>query len=319
VAYGERAPFLREFLGEAIRDTLSEKHVVFEEAKHLGIPVLPPSVNGSEDRFSVERVGTVGRERWAIRIGLCQIAEVGEDLARAILWARRGPLEDGAHERSFTTLSDFCQRLRREGLTWPAAEALVLSGACDSLAPHMTRRQRLWQLHELWPLVGPVGGKRKARRRKESPGVEQLAFTWEVTPTPEDALPALPGLDAHERSALDYSLLGMSALPHPMRLQRRELRRRGIHPIAELGEMADGRVVRVAGWPISAQRPPTANGMGFLVLEDETGRLPVALPPKLAAEMHRVICSARAVAVAGRVERVLWYRSVLAYELMRVA
>jgi error-prone DNA polymerase len=139
------------------------------------------------------------------------------------------------------------------------------------------------------------------------------------TPVPEDALPALPVLDAQERAALDYHLLGMSALPHPMRLRRRELRRRGIHPIADLGDLAEGRMVRVAGWPILAQRPPTAKGMGFLVLEDETGRLPVALPPKLAAELHRVIRSARAVAVAGRVERVLWYRSVLASELTGVA
>jgi hypothetical protein len=37
----------------------------------------------------------------------------------------------------------------------------------------------------------------------------------------------------------------------------------------------------------------------------------VALPPKLAAEMHRVIRSARIVLVAGRVERGRWYRSLL--------
>ena len=41
------------------------------------------------------------------------------------------------------------------GLTRDAAEALVWSGACDSLAPRMERRQRLWQLRELWPLVDP--------------------------------------------------------------------------------------------------------------------------------------------------------------------
>jgi error-prone DNA polymerase len=107
----------------------------------------------------------------------------------------------------------------------------------------------------------------------------------------------------------------MSARPHPMRLLRRQLRQRGIHPIADLGHMATGRVVRVAGWAISAQRPGTARGMGFLVLEDETGRLPIALPPKVAAEMYRVIRSARVVAVAGRVERVRWYRSLLALDL----
>jgi error-prone DNA polymerase len=294
-------------------------HVVLEEAKQLDIPILPPDVNRSEDCFSVERVGTAGHERWAIRIGLRQIAGVGEDMARAILWARRGPPGESRVERPFATVADLCQRLRREGLTWPAAEALVLSGACDSLSPRMTRRQRLWHLRELWPLVGPVGGPRTRRRRRDAPAAEQLAFTWELAPVPEETLPPLPALTAEERAALDYAMLGMSACPHPMRLLRHDLRRRGICPITELGEMAEGRIARVAGWAISAQRPPTAKGMGFIVLEDETGRLPIALPPRLAAEMYRVIRDARAVAVVGHVERVRWYRSLLARHIDRIA
>src|SRR5262249_30088915 len=81
----------------------------------------------------------------------------------------------------------------------------------------------------------------------------------------------------------------------------------------------EGRVVRVAGWAISAQRPPTAKGMGFVVLEDETGRLPVALPPWLAAELYRVLRGAEAaggvVVVVGQLERVRWDRGVLACEI----
>jgi error-prone DNA polymerase len=77
--------------------------------------------------------------------------------------------------------------------------------------------------------------------------------------------------------------------------------------------------VRVAGWPISAQRPPTAKGMGFIVIEDETGRLPVAVPPQLAEQMYRRIRHARVVAIAGRVERVEWYRSLLAMQLQDIS
>ncbi|HEX8777488.1 MAG TPA: OB-fold nucleic acid binding domain-containing protein [Rhodanobacter sp.] len=111
--------------------------------------------------------------------------------------------------------------------------------------------------------------------------------------------------------ALDYTLLGMSAGAHPLALVRRELRRRGVLSIAEVGDVPAGRMVRVAGWAISAQRPPTAHGMGFVVLEDETGRLPVALPPQVAANIHRVLREARVVQVLGRVERVGWYRALL--------
>ncbi len=81
---------------------------------------------------------------------------------------------------------------------------------------------------------------------------------------------ALLALTSEELVALAYQLLGLSARPHPMRLLRRELHRAGMRPIAQLARVPEGRVVRVAGWPISAQRPPTAHGMGFLVLEDES-------------------------------------------------
>lgn len=147
-----------------------------------------------------------------------------------------------------------------------------------------------------------------------------MAFAWDVAPDDLlDGLPGLPALDREERSVLDYELLGLSARAHPMRIYRRGLRRRGIISIAELAQQPAGRIVHVAGWPISAQRPPTAHGMGFLVLEDETGRLPVALPPAIAAELHRVIRSARVVAVRGRVERIRWYRSVLAQRIEAAA
>lgn len=300
-------------------------HVVLEEAKLLGIPVLPVDVNRSEDRFSVERVGASGYERWAIRIGLRQVAQIGDDLARTILWARRGaPGTQGACERPFTTLADLCARLRPAGLTWKAAEALVLSGSCDGLAPRMDRRRRLWQLHLLWPLISARRPRIRARRqssRKHPAGeqpVEQLVLDWDTALIAVDtaqAVPPLPALDRDARLALDYTLLGLSASVHPMHLSRRTLRRRGVQTIADLRDVPAGRMVRVAGWPISAQRPPTAKGMGFLVLEDETGRLPVALPPQIAMELHRLIRSARIVAVVGRVERVRWYRSLLAFQI----
>jgi hypothetical protein len=58
--------------------------------------------------------------------------------------------------------------------------------------------------------------------------------------------------------------------------------------------------------------------MAFLVLEDETGRLPVAVPPPLAGELYRRIRRARVVLITGRVERVRWYRSLLAQDLRAI-
>ncbi|HEX9039050.1 MAG TPA: DNA polymerase III subunit alpha [Ktedonobacterales bacterium] len=316
-------------------------HVVLEEAKRLGIPVLPPDINRGEDRFSVERVGprkAGGEPRWAIRIGLRQIAQVGEELARAILWERRGMADgdgDGRRERPFTSLEDALGRLRPQGLTLAAAEALTLCGALDSLAPRMERRARLWRLREIWPLIAPAPSPPSPRRKRAPAGrpsaPRQLSLAWAealaapsapqspsaYAPSPA-AAPPLPAFDAETRLTLDYALMGMSSRPHPIHGMRRALRRRGVWTIAELAGAEAGQVARVAGWVISAQRPPTAKGMGFLVLEDETGRLPVACPPKLAAELHATVRNARALIVTGRVERVRWYRSLLALALSDV-
>lgn len=308
-------------------------HVVLEEAKRLRIPVLPVHVNHSEDKFSVEPVGSMGSgdapggRHWGIRVGLRQITQVGDDLAKAILFARRTLDETGQlHEHPFTSLWDLLARLRPAGLTRDAAEALVWSGACDGLAPRMERRQRLWQLRELWPLVDPRP-KGKGMRRRTKSGVkaaacgdrpQQLTFSWEMPIASGEDIPKLPSLTALERDALDYQMLGMSARPHPMRHYRPTLDRRGVLRIADLAHIPDGHLARVAGWAISAQRPPTAHGVGFVVLEDETGRLPLAMAPTLAAELRRTLRDARYLIAVGRLERVRWYRSLWAFQLIGV-
>jgi error-prone DNA polymerase len=104
-----------------------------------------------------------------------------------------------------------------------------------------------------------------------------------------------------------------------MRHYRPLLDRRGVLRIADLAHIPDGRVVRVAGWPISAQRPPTAHGVGFVVLEDETGRLPLAMSPALAADLRRTLRDARYLVAVGRLERVRWYRSLWAFQLLGVS
>lgn len=143
-------------------------------------------------------------------------------------------------------------------------------------------------------------------------------LSWEMPYEYLADAPSLPALTAIERDTLDYQLLGMSAHLHPMRHYRPQLDRRGILRISDLARIAEGCIVRVAGWPISAQRPPTAHGVGFVVLEDETGRLPLALLPALAAELRHILRDARYLVAIVRLERVRWYRSLWAFQLMGV-
>ncbi len=95
------------------------------EAKRKGIRVLPPDINHSQARFTVEK--------GAIRVGLMQVRGMGNGALNAILRARKqGP---------FRSLADFRRRARVDR---DQTVDLILCGAFDSLCGN--RRQALWEL-----------------------------------------------------------------------------------------------------------------------------------------------------------------------------
>lgn len=274
---------------------------VLEEAKQLGIPVLPADIQLSAGCFSVERLEDELDAPYAIRIGLAQVKHVGEDLAHAILWERQAGV--------FRSLADFCARLGRAvPLRREAVEALVAAGAFDALG--IPRRRLLWILAEHWRDWQPAH--RPVRRNTSASGVcAQPALPWEWPDERAEDAPRLPPLTLEEEVSWDMAAQGLSARPHSMTFRRRWLASMGVLPIARLSAAPTGQHVIVAGNVIAAQRPPTAKGMGFLVIEDETGRVQVALPPPVADTLRLVLAESRLVAVSGKVERTRWHRSLL--------
>ncbi|HEY1390317.1 MAG TPA: DNA polymerase III subunit alpha [Ktedonobacterales bacterium] len=267
---------------------------VLEEAKLLGIPVLPVDIQASPVAFTVEQIDG----EYAIRIGLLQVKGVGEALAEAIVVERD---ENGPYR----SLASICTRvgartlLRREGVA-----ALVAAGACDGFG--IPRRRLAWLLEERWAswsigLLAPT----PRRRRTEAPKAQaqQAALPWVWADEQPAEAPKLPPLTLEQETQLDLATQGLSARPHPLTFHRKALRNAGFLTLAQLKQVKTGRRACVAGLVISAQRPPTAKGMGFIVLEDETGRVQVALPPPLAETLRPAMAESRILAVAGGVER----------------
>jgi error-prone DNA polymerase len=122
-------------------------------------------------------------------------------------------------------------------------------------------------------------------------------------------------LTLEQEVQLDLATQDLSARPHLLTFQRKALRTAGFVTLAQLKQVKTGWRVCVAGLVISAQRPPTAKGMGFIVLEDETGRVQVALPPPLAETLRPALAESRILAVAGRVERSAGHITLLATRL----
>ncbi|HEU5348745.1 MAG TPA: OB-fold nucleic acid binding domain-containing protein, partial [Ktedonobacterales bacterium] len=279
---------------------------VLEEAKHLGILMLPVDIQASAAAFGVERMEGC----YAIQIGLLQVKGVGEALAEAIVSERE---EHGPYR----SMASFCTRVgRRVPLRREAVEALVAAGACDSFG--IPRRRLLWLLGERWASwsAGWVSHSRQGRRRKLKVQMAQqavLPWTW-ADEQPEEA-PRLPPLTLEQEVQLDLATQSLSARPHLLTFQRRTLREAGFRSVAQLAQVDTGQRTVVAGLVISAQRPPTAKGMGFIVLEDETGRVQVALPPKLAESLRPALAESRILAVGGKVERAAGHVTLLASRL----
>ena len=241
---------------------------LIHEAQRRGLEVLPPDVNRSSLLCGIEGD--------AIRVGLGYVLGVRADEVAALVVAR----ERGGPFRSLEDLAS------RAGAGRAALERLAWSGACDALAGG-DRRVALWQLGVTAPGVG-------ARGRE---GV-QLALALDL-PAP----PKLQPLSALDEMVADYATTGLTASTHPIGLLRPRLHASGAVDIGVLARTGHGTPVRVGGLVVARQRPGTANGITFLLLEDEQGTVNVVVSPQIYERERLTVRTEPLVVIEGRLER----------------
>jgi error-prone DNA polymerase len=101
----------------------------------------------------------------------------------------------------------------------------------------------------------------------------------------------------------DYATTGLTAAAHPVGLLREELDRQGALGSAVLPGTPHNSTVRVGGLVVARQRPGTAKGVVFMLLEDEAGTINLIVPPQV-YERHRLQVRTEPLVVAeGRLER----------------
>jgi error-prone DNA polymerase len=251
------------------------------DAQRRGVEVLEPDVNRSEACCALEGE--------AVRIGLEYVRSLGEEEARAVMTERErgGP---------FAGVRDLAQRTE---LDRARLEALVASGVCDSLGGG--RRKLLWELGFV-PRAQTVPG---------SGGDEQqLAL-------PLDPTAATPGLREQtpwERMLADYRTTSLSVGTHPLALLREHLPE-GTLSSRELAARAGGGHVAVAGMAVARQRPATANGVVFMLLEDEFGQVNLIVPPSVYDRFRALVRAEPLLLARGKFERLGRNRNVVVREL----
>src|SRR5699024_8678440 len=105
-----------------------------------------------------------------------------------------------------------------------------------------------------------------------------------------------------EQTFADLWATGVAPDSHPVQHVRAALDDDGVVSTARLGRMRDGVRVYVGGLVTHRQRPPTAGGVVFLNLEDETGMVNVICPPGVWARQRRVALESSALVVDGKLE-----------------
>ena len=137
---------------------------------------------------------------------------------------------------------------------------------------------------------------------------QALWKSWDIqSPLPLFPDPDEPVAWRHQSShgadmQADYRTLGFSLRGHPIALVRPTLDS-SVVPIATLAGMHRGSSVAVVGFVISRQRPSSAKGLIFLLLEDETGTANALVYPNVAETFRSLVLQARIVLVKGRLER----------------
>jgi error-prone DNA polymerase len=141
----------------------------------------------------------------------------------------------------------------------------------------------------------------------------QLALALDATPSPP-----LPPLGPWERIVADYRTTGMTLGEHPMSLMRPGLGPEVVDS-AGLEKIGHGRRVRVAGMVVARQRPATANGVVFMLLEDERGTINLIVPPPVVERCRMAIRSSGFVLASGRLEHREGTTNVLVSSLERLS
>jgi error-prone DNA polymerase len=168
----------------------------------------------------------------------------------------------------------------RSGVGRDTLERLAWSGACDE----MPRREALWQLGTATP-------------GREVPGGVQLSLPLELPNAP-----GLRELTSWERLVADYGSFRISLAQHPLALLRDDLPQ-GVVSSRDLKRFPHGRDVEVAGLVVARQRPATAKGVTFMLLEDEWGTINLIVAPPV-YERHRLVVRTEPfVTATGRLER----------------
>lgn len=248
-----------------------------EECRQMGLKVLAPNINESDQNFTKTGSQTV-------RFGLKAIKNVGQNVVKAIVEERK---KNGRYH----SIANFVERVESKDLNKKSLESLIKCGALDQFAE---RNQLLASTEQLLNLA------RETQKAKQQ-GQESLFGSQTAAISFNFKLPQIETVNKKDSLLWEKELLGLYISEHPLKEYQERLSKLAL-PCGNLTRNLIGRRVKIGGIINKVRKINTRNGqpMLFVELEDLSGRIEVIVFPKVLEQTAIAWQEDKVVLVSGR-------------------
>ena len=261
--------------------------------RQKGIPILPPRINQSLRKFTVD---TDEAGRAGIRFGMGGVKNVGDKAVDAIVRER-------GHGGPYRDIFDFCRRVSGEDVNKRAVESLIKAGCFDQMGAARTQCMAVFE---------SAMDAQTSQRKQNVMG--QVSFfdvgqSGEAMRT-EETYPPLKEYPLKELLSQEKEMTGVYCSAHPLDEYNEVLAKLPVNTAylndlkdrEDQGLSEDGRKVTMGGMIVETHAKATKKGpmMGFLTLEDQTGQVECLLFPRIYERFSRTLAADQAVLVTGR-------------------
>ncbi|NIA11586.1 MAG: DNA polymerase III subunit alpha, partial [Nitrospiraceae bacterium] len=284
-----------------------------EECRQMNIEILPPNINESFANFTVVNISTThnspierdkGRvmlaekptpnpsqegnfqlQQEAIRFGLSAIKNVGDNIIKVIVKARK---EGG---EKFKNIENFIERVQDKDLNKKSMESLIKCGAMDDLGERNSLLENLEQILSY----------AKEKQKSKSNGQSSLFGMLRDAPVFSLKLKEVKPVSRKEKLSWEKELLGLYVSDHPLKEYANYLNNNSISSTA-LNEEHRNKRITIGGIITKIQNVVTRTGgkMLFVTLEDLTGKIEILVFPKMLEQNSEIWREEKVVLVSGK-------------------
>jgi len=253
-----------------------------QDAKRVGVLILPPDLNASEADFSVEQTP----DGLAVRYALGAVRNVGVEAMKSIAAERKA-------RGRFKALYDFAERLDPRAVNRRQLENLAKAGAFDSIEPDRASALAACETVAAY-----------AQRVAEEKASAQASLFGAEEPSARPAFPKAPAWSAQDRLDAERESVGFYLSGHPLSnffIENGE-RYATYADILEEGE-TEPRSYPMAGVVRRIQYRPAMSGgtLAYISMSDPTGDFEALVMPEYVAAARETLEVGKPYVFRGRV------------------